>query len=865
MKSKRQILIVDDNLLNRELLVDILSEQYTVLQAKNGRDALEILNQNKDSISLILLDIMMPVMDGYSFLDEMKKDKELALVPVIVMTQSDSERDEISALEHGATDFVPKPYRPQVILHRVASLIKLREEAAIINQYRYDRLTGLYNKDFFCQKVQERLEEDPEGEYSIVFSNIENFKLYNDMFGSKQGDVLLQEVAGIAREMVGDSGICGRFGADHFICLQERGKERMDRQNFGRFLNLNIPALMRNVVMRWGIYEITDRTVSVEQMCDRAMLAAYSIKGQYNQFFTVYDDALRGKLLREKAITDDMENALQEMQFSIYLQPKYSLSDACMVGAEALVRWIHPKWGFMSPGEFIPLFEKNGFISRLDQYVWEQVCSMLRNWKEKGYRLLPVSVNVSRADIFQLHLEDVLPALTRKYGIDPAYLHLEITESAYSNSPAQIMSAVAALRNQGFIVEMDDFGSGYSSLNMLSQVRLDILKLDMTFIKNETSKPIEQSILNDIIHMAHRMHMKVVAEGVESREQMKRLQLGGCDYAQGYFFAKPMPSNEFEELWKAQRPKIASLPSEARSDDVHTPRLLVVDETEDFRSKIRDVFEGDYRVIETSDARSALSLLRDDRNNCFSAVLLSLTLPDNGAVSILRVLKQEPTFWNIPVVAMIPTGEREKDFPQLLETDDFLCRCHPLFDLRKRVRHLIALAEYQKREIVLREEAYREYLTGLLNRRGLHAAVDALRTERIPLAVCLFDLDNLKGINDTYGHDTGDQMIMTFSNLLRSRTHEEDIQCRYGGDEFVVILKHVSEGQAAIRKCDEIIRLFRESFEQEPFDVSCSCGIAVCEAGMNDPEHLITLADQALYLAKKAGKGVCRVWNNHSK
>lgn len=287
-------------------------------------------------------------------------------------------------------------------------------------------------------------------------------------------------------------------------------------------------------------------------MCDRALWVVDRVKGMYNQNIAVYDDAYREKLLRENAITDVMATALEEGQFIVYLQPKYSLNDNRMVGAEALVRWIHPEWGFMSPGEFIPLFEKNGFIPCLDQFVWETVCAKLREWKEKGYPIVPVSVNVSRADIFQSHLTDVFRGLIRKYGIDPQYLHLEITESAYTEQTDQILNTVVELRKSGFFIEMDDFGSGYSSLNMLSQMSLDILKLDMKFIQNEMTKPVEKSILNDIISMAHRLDLTVVAEGIETEEQMKRLQALGCDYAQGYFFAKPMSVTEFEGLLEVQ-------------------------------------------------------------------------------------------------------------------------------------------------------------------------------------------------------------------------------------------------------------------------------------------------------------------------
>ena len=546
---QKQILVVEDNALNRAILCGILSDSYRVLEAGNGQEALDVLREHADDIAVILLDVMMPVMDGFTFLDRIKADDRLSLIPVIIMTQSDSEADEVTALAHGATDFVPKPYRPQVILHRVASIIKLRETAAMVNLFQYDRLTGLFSREFFYEKVRERLREDPEGEYSIVCSNIVNFKLYNDSFGVAEGDRLLRETADAMRRAVEPSGICGRFGADRFICLQESGKEARDRAAFDA--DQMEFGKGRNVVMKWGVYEITDRSVPVEQMCDRANLAVDSIKNQYNCHFAVYDDVLRGKLLREQAITEAMETALNEGQFVVYYQPKYSLNNDCLAGAEALVRWVHPELGFLSPGEFIPLFEKNGFITRLDRYVWENVCATLRLWREKGYPQLSVSVNVSRADVYHTDLADTLLEIIRKYGVEPAQLHLELTESAYTENPAQILSTVEHLRELGFIIEMDDFGSGYSSLNMLNQMKLDILKLDMKFIRSETSKPMEQGILRFIVGLARWLNLSVVAEGVETREQLERLREIGCDYVQGYFFARPMPAGEFEKLLQA--------------------------------------------------------------------------------------------------------------------------------------------------------------------------------------------------------------------------------------------------------------------------------------------------------------------------
>ena len=829
-------------------MCEILSDEYKVLEAENGQVALDILRECKDEIALILLDVMMPVMDGFMFLDQLKGDAQLSLIPVIVMTQSNSEEDEVAALSHGATDFVPKPYRPQVILHRVASIIKLRETAAIVNLLQYDRLTGLYNREFFYEKVRERLQKDPDKEYTIICTNIENFKLYNDNFGTTAGDRLLQQIAQNLREKSGENAICGRYGGDRFMCLQEREKEQKDRAVFETGFSKNV----KNVVMKWGIYEITDRSVQIEQMCDRALLAADSVKGQYNRHYAVYDDTLRARLLREKTITDAMESALAEEQFVVYLQPKYSLREECMAGAEALVRWNHPKLGFISPGEFIPLFEKNGFIPQLDQYVWEKVCTYLHEWRQKGYPTLPVSVNVSRADIFQIELVQVLTELTQKYGIEPSNLHLEITESAYAENPTQILQAVNQLRKLGFVIEMDDFGSGYSSLNMLNQMQMDILKLDMKFIQNEMAKPVSQSILSYVVSMVHGMKLSVVAEGVETREQLERLQSIGCDYVQGYFLAKPMPASDYEELLKTQTVCRISSDRYQNIDIVSVQTILIVDEDDRYTEKVKKVLMNKYQVLMATSAAAALDFISSPKSESVSAVILSMTLPDNGAELLMKNLKQNPVFWHIPVLATVPNGEVMKDIPLALETDDFLCKCHPLCDLVRRVERMMRISASHEREMFLRNKASRDYLTGLLNRRGLQAAIDSIHQEDKPLAVCLFDLDDLKKINDVNGHEAGDSLISSFSDLLRRYTRTKDILCRYGGDEFLIILKHLRSEEDAKKKCISICQAFHGS---------CSVGIALSDMNETDISRTINCADQALYRAKRENKGGCCLWS----
>lgn len=850
MLKQKKILIVEDNELNRELLREILWGEYTVLEAENGREALNVLEERADDIALILLDVMMPVMDGYAFLEAIRETPRFTQIPVIVMTQEDSEADEITALSHGATDFVPKPYRPRVILHRVASIIKLRETAAMVNQLKYDQLTGMYSREFFYQMVIKRLAEHPEKEYSIVCSNIENFKLYNDAFGVKAGDRLLCSIAGIARSALGETCICGRFAADRFLFLQERSMEAADRLSASS-LNASHHSAACNAIIKWGVYEIVDRSVPVEQMCDRAFLAVDSIKGKYHKWVAVYDDEVRSRLLRTQAITDAMESALSQGQFSVYLQPKYSLNDDCLCGAEALVRWTHPELGFLSPGEFIPIFERNGFITRLDRYVWEEVCRLIQTWSGKGMLSLPVSVNVSRADLYQPNLVETLTELVRRYDVPPAFLHLEITESAYTDNPTQIIDTVRELRNRGFVIEMDDFGSGYSSLNMLNQMKIDILKLDMKFIQSETAKPTDRGILHFIVDLAKWMSLGVVAEGVETREQLNRLREIGCDYVQGYFFSKPIPAEAFERTFLNQP---LQMHIEKPGAGASVPTLIIADEDESRRAQTAALFSENYRVLDSGTADQAMDDVQGHARQV-SAVIASMTLPGDGAAQLTACMRRNETAWRIPVLATGPAEVVLEEAAIAMGADDYAAYpCTPAL-LQRRLSRVLGMDAHHRREHELQKEANLDYLTGLLNRRGMHVAINALRQEDLPLTTYLFDLDGLKGINDRIGHMAGDSMIRTFADILRRCTREGDILVRYGGDEFVVLLRHLGDIGIAKKKAAEICRAFNECILADGSRAACSVGIALCGVDERPSEELIRRADEALYAAKRSNKG----------
>lgn len=246
---------------------------------------------------------------------------------------------------------------------------------------------------------------------------------------------------------------------------------------------------------------------------------------------------------------NDMRRAMEQEQFIIFFQPKFALSTDKDFGAEALVRWNHPKAGLIPPGKFIPVFEKIGFIVQLDYYVAEYVCRIIGKWRRDGKNLNPVTINLSRGTLLDPELVEVLQKLTEKYHVPVSLLNLEITESAYASDPEQIMAAIHALRRAGFVTMMDDFGSGYSSLNMLKDIDVDVLKVDMNFLSGGMEAEKGKIILSSVIQMAGRLGIPVIVEGVETQEQRDFLSTVGCDYVQGYYYAKPMPQEEYERRY----------------------------------------------------------------------------------------------------------------------------------------------------------------------------------------------------------------------------------------------------------------------------------------------------------------------------
>ena len=408
---------------------------------------------------------------------------------------------------------------------------------------RIDAATGLLGKEAFFDEAAAYLRHSGARDVSIVCFDVDHFKLFNDLHGLDCGDELLRYLGRALALRFSPDGAqpLARLAADTFaLCATGIRPERVER------ILVDISSECPNgidAIVRAGVYRIEDPASPVSIMCDRAVIALRTVKGSYFDRVALYDPGMREALVLEREVVAGVESALREDRIELFLQPKCNIRTGKIVGAEALARWRHPERGIVAPGEFIPLIERNGLVRSLDLRVWEKTAAWIRGLIDEGVQPVPVSVNVSRADIYLVDVAAELHALVERYGIEPSLIEVEITESAYSERPDRIVAAFDELAERGFTVLMDDFGSGYSSLNMLKDINVDVLKIDMRFDDRRS-----KDIMESVIRMARWLDLPVIAEGVETREQVNFLLDVGCSYAQGYYYARPMEAAAFEAL-----------------------------------------------------------------------------------------------------------------------------------------------------------------------------------------------------------------------------------------------------------------------------------------------------------------------------
>lgn len=561
--------------------------------------------------------------------------------------------------------------------------------------------------------------------------------------------------------------------------------------------------------------------------------------------------------------TSELETGLMEEQFAVWLQPKFNLTTEEVCGAEALVRWQHPKKGLVQPDDFITVFEREGLISKLDYYVWEKTCQIIHDWFVAGRLPYPISVNVSQHSLMNAQLVGFLVGLISKYGISPSFLQLEITETAYMSDPEMPAHVIQSLHDIGFSIIMDDFGSGYSSLNTLKRIEIDALKLDMKFLPIKDRTENDEIILVSVIKMASWLGMSVIAEGVETRRQRDFLQGAGCGCVQGHYFSEALSQEEYEKkyIYRTTEP---TEQENMMSDEVqpkYNMTILAIDDDEMSREILKEIFQELYHVHLCESAEEGLAYLQKNMNQV-KLILIDNFMPGMSGMEFLRYCKQDPLLKVIPQI-MITTSDADADQLEAFYEGayDYISKPFAKAVVMARVNHVMEIScrtsIFDIIEQKYKQKPELDAATSLLNKVAFSdlsaRIIETFSQEK--QALFMIDIDDFKKVNDQYGHLTGDKVICCVADELTNAFRKTDLIGRFGGDEFVVLMTKIQSQEIAKIKGIEIIKnVLFSCVKQFNINISISVGLAFSEK-KDTLSLLFSRADKALYEAKNTGKG----------
>ena len=548
-QTKTTVLIVDENIEDQNYLISALGKiDYSFICCNHINQGVETLISDKEIINLVILDLSANSKDGFKFLEEKRNDNDLKDIPIVIVTNK--KNLEVKCLSLGVSQFLLKPFESKkVIKARIENTLSLYAKNVIISKTREDEVTGLLNTDFFIHYASELLHN--EKSYDMIAIRLSNYSILSELYPRERCYALLRGMAKVLLNIAATrGGFAARSHADLFYLIVPSQKEYDWIIHDIREVIITDELKELKTKVKLGIYQKINKKLTINALIQIAMNTCVSILDLETESIAFYDEIQHKQELFNQDLINSFDDAIKEKQFEVYLQPKYNiLGDKPVLDhAEALVRWNSPKLGFVSPGDFIPLFEHNGLIEELDHYVFERVLEMLTELKEEfGERTPNISINLSRIDFYDPLLVEKMKNSLLKHGVDCNLVNLEITESAYTKDADQLIAKINEIKGAGLKIEIDDFGSGYSTLNMLTKIPFDVLKIDMVFMKNFSSAGIKP-IIKAIVEIAKSLKVQVVCEGVETRNQYEYLKKLKVDYVQGYYLSRPLPFNGFKTI-----------------------------------------------------------------------------------------------------------------------------------------------------------------------------------------------------------------------------------------------------------------------------------------------------------------------------
>jgi diguanylate cyclase (GGDEF)-like protein/PAS domain S-box-containing protein len=901
----RTLLAIEDNVGDARLLREMLREEdghnTALILASNMAEAEKLLEEH--AFDIILLDLGLPDVQG---MDAVRRVRLAApMLPLVVLTGLDDELIAGQALQEGAQDYIIKgqiDLRGLLRAFRYAFERKSMEDTArelsrqIAHTAEHDDLTGLPNRMMLNDRIEFAiaLATRHQSKLALLFLDLDGFKHINDSLGHSMGDKLLKSIAGRLRECVRGADIVSRQGGDEFVVLLSDANQSEDAAIIAdRILQAisnvhNIDDRDLYVTASVGISIFPDDGYCAETLLKNADTAMYQAKDTGRHTYRFFRSTMNEKAVERLSITTDLRQALEQQEFELHYQPKIDLITGQTSGAEALIRWNHPTRGWIPPVHFIPIAEDSRLILPIGEWVLREACRQAQRWTAEGFEFGTMAVNVSAIQFREPDFAERLFAILGEVGMDPKRLELELTESVLMTGVGTETATLQSLRAKGVLVSLDDFGTGFSSLSYLERFPVDCLKIDQSFVRQISMAGTKSTLVTAIINMAHTLGLRVVAEGVETKEELQFIKNQGCDEGQGYYFSKPLTSSDF-----AKRLALTSLPkTEDRYD-------LAGKLAETARSMLNPLAIGSNHKQEPVGpifddiVKTALFDLIEVANDGIlitSASELDQPRPRiifaNAAFCEISGFGRDEVIGKTPRILQGP-GTSKKALGRIAEALRAGQECQeellnysrdgkpywldvhivPLRDDTGTIRYFGAIerdvTDMRTQTEHLERLALEDILTGIGNRAALERHMEELAQAPVatPEAPCLllFDLDRFKVSNDSLGHMVGDEILRHFAGCVASTLHRDDFMARLGGDEFVAVLQGYTP-EAARLFAENVVSNLASMKISSADKIGVSVGITFFQPG-NAMETVIDAADMALHRAQDAGKGQVRVHN----
>lgn len=739
------------------------------------------------------------------------------------------------------------------------TIVNRRSQKEIEESLTVDGLTGLLSRRGFEERAAAILHKYRSRNYCIVEFDVDNFKGINNTYGFAQGDRLLCEMAGLISGWMEGQAICARINADDFVLLSEQREtlvSELEELLSRAVKNQNVFEALGDIGFTLGAYQIENNGEIIKTIMDKASTAHKTAKLHKHKSLLWYDESLIEKIELENRYLEQMHQGVKAGEFKMFLQPKVELSGMDVIGAEALVRWEMPDRGMVYPDEYIPLFEKNGSIVDLDYYMLETACAYLRRRLDESQPVFTLSVNFSRVTLYQQTFYDTVLEIVNRFDLPHYYIEIEVTESAFNEVTDAVLQTLQRLRDAGFYISMDDFGAGYSNLNMLSRFPIQIIKLDREFVRDLEQNKNVRGIIACVVDMAHAMGLKVICEGVEREEHVRFLRNIGCDYAQGYYFSRPIPQDEFGQIYQSFKvPELLTKSLCVSAGDSTASFEIDANEEHLFENIFLQTYPG---FISLRNEKHQIVYLNDNFRNWIKQytdvkplgrtnVELAAIVPENVADTFLQChdgsmelqkdmgnrngLKKVIEFKGKP-----GTGE-DSQYYDVLKYWVKLSGAPYIFTIAYDITKLYL--ENAKNF----QSSMTDSLTGVRNRRYLQSEIAMYRGHY----AAAFDLDNFKMVNDLEGHITGDKILREFVSFIEAHVPDIIMMIRLGGDEFLAIFKREKTREEICRALSQARSEFETLYSMYSY-LSFSAGVDMI--GPKTDETLRML-DKRMYEDKK--------------